>query len=139
MSLIPHPYRATEDFEHSILRLDALGQVRVHLFLPDDVVPRTLEALRMFFSTLHRDDETTRYEETFYWGGYSLGVNWRGNALPEITLESAGEDAVSSLEAGAERLGEVVRAVCSQARLEYEELPLTHTHFGGTGRSELGR
>lgn len=83
------------------------------------------EAVRSYTAELQEDRERTdSYDQVFFSGGWSLGINWKDGAYPALVLASAGEDGLDSLESAAQELTDALAESCSNVVLTYTEMPL---------------
>lgn len=123
-------YAGSEEYAHEIFRQDAVGRVGVEITVPQEQKSALSTALRSYFESLQSsspEDAARGYAYIYFDGGASLYlVNDDSLAqMPaHLVIESAGEDAMSSLEIAAENLVEVAEEACPSAKFAYEELPV---------------
>ena len=124
-------YAGSEEYPHEIFRQDAVGRVGVEIIVSEGQESALSTALGSYFESLQSssvDDAAARgYAQIFFDGGASLCLLTAEslNQTPmHVVLESAGEDAMSSLEIAAENLVEVAEEACPGAKFAYEELPV---------------
>ena len=124
-------YAGSEEYAHEIFRQDTVGRVGVEITVPQEQESALSTALRSYFESLQSsspEDAAARgYAYIYFDGGASLCL-LSAESLTQtpmrVVLESAGEDAMSSLEDAAENLVEVAEEACPGAKFTYEELPV---------------
>lgn len=124
-------YAGSEEYAHEIFRQDAVGRVGAEITVPQEQKSALSTALRSYFESLQSssvDDAAARgYAYIYFDGGASLCLLTAEPLIQtpmHVVLESAGEDAMSSLEIAAENLVEVAEEACPGAEFAYEELPV---------------
>lgn len=124
-------YAGTEDYAHEIFRQDAVGRVGAEITVPQEQKSALSTALRSYFESLQssssQDAVARGYAYIYFDGGASLCLLTAESLIQtpmHVVLESAGEDAMSSLEIAAENLVEVAEEACPGAEFAYEELPV---------------
>lgn len=124
-------YAGSEEYAHEIFRQDAVGRVGAEITVPQEQKSALSTALRSYFESLQSSspEETAArgYAQIFFDGGASLCLLTAESLIQtpmHVVLESAGEDAMSSLEIAAENLVEVAEEACPGAKFAYEELPV---------------
>ena len=81
------------------------------------------EAVRSLTAGIKRDDAASgETHEVFYSGGWVLHIDWQDGGYPALTLASAGEDGLDSLEYASQELAEALAQSCDGAVLTYEEV-----------------
>lgn len=124
-------YAGSEEYAHEIFRQDTVGRVGVEITVPQEQESALSTALRSYFESLQSsspEDAAARgYAYIYFDGGASLCL-LNDDSLAQmpahLVIESAGEDAMSSLEIAAENLVEVAEEACPGAKFAYEELPV---------------
>lgn len=124
-------YAGSEEYAHEIFRQDAVGRVGVEITVPQGQESVLSTALHSYFDSLQSaspEDAAARgYAQVFFDGGWSFCLLTAESLVQtpaRLVLESAGEDAMSSLEIAAENLAEVAEEACPGAEFAYEELPV---------------
>lgn len=124
-------YVGSEEYAHEIFRQDAVGRVGVSIAVPGGQENVLSTALGSYFESLQSfspEEAAARgYAQIFFDGGASLCLLNDGSLAQvpvHLVIESAGEDAMSSLEIAAENLVEAVEEACSGVEFRYEELPV---------------
>lgn len=124
-------YAGSEEYAHEIFRQDAVGRVGVEIIVSEGQENVLSTALGSYFESLQSsspEEAAARgCAQIFFDGGASLCV-LNDDSLSQmpahLVIESAGEDAMSSLEDAAESLVETVEEACPLASFTYKELPL---------------
>lgn len=119
-------YTASREFEEAVDRADCLARVAVHFSWPDAAgLPALQRALKDFLRT-HKQEKpaNSRHctQEVYYWGGHSYILSWERSGSPQLTLVSAGQDAISSLEIAAQDLADALLDRVDQLQISYTEL-----------------
>lgn len=124
-------YAGSEEYAHEIFRQDAAGRVGVSIAVPGGQESVLSIALGSYFESLQssspQEAAARGYAQIFFDGGASLCLLTAESLIQtpmHVVLESAGEDAMSSLEIAAENLVEVAEEACPGAKFAYEELPV---------------